>query len=260
MSGKILERLVSWLRDLRRRIRRLDVFTCVSVVVVLAFFGYFLLANLSDFRSQAQILFAFASVLLTIGLVYSNLVQRPASRFLSISVGPVDRNDLEEGYKATLYESQLVTAPPFPPELIEYRLIQPHAKVVKFFPRVVQEIRCKTTPRQLRVAIDITNIGHFMTSIHEYEVEESPGSRQTYVARLDLPHQKRETLSHDFPKEGGLSQGFYKIRLTAIAATQELLETVWLWISKDKKTIRWCSKKNPLEKCAHMSIVSPPVR
>jgi hypothetical protein len=129
---------------------------------------------------------------------------------------------------------------------------------LKQFPYAVYEARCKDVPSKLRVVNDLTNIGPAETNVHEYTVEERVEENSVGLTRYPCRHrielQTRIPLDHEFPTSGDLHAGLYHLKITAIAATQQLSQSCWIWISQDRRTLRWCSKKEPLKKCENPKI------
>jgi hypothetical protein len=244
MSARRLGDLYEWVMKKRKRFRRLHVFFAMIFIVEIILGCY--LGYRQKNENVATVIGGFGSLLLTTALVYSNLSKSPSLRFLGISIEPSQRDLLDDEYKTTLYVPNVATGR-WPSRIT---LVQANAKNLRRFPRIVREIRCKAAPTQLRVADDLTNIGSEPTSIHEYNVEEKPGPRSLYVKRDTIGPQQRVTLDHTFPRDEKLHKGFCQLKITAIAATQELSTSCWIWISPNGETIRWCSEKKPLEKCA----------
>jgi len=194
-------------------------------------------------ESQIAVMSGIGAIILSTTLVYSNLVQTSALRFLGVLVQPRD-GDLADEYKTTV-----VTPSPWRDSPgLRFLLPQAAPRNIRRFPRIIRQIECTTKPRQLQVADDIANIGYRETNIHEYAVDVIPGSHRIYPVREAIGPQSRRTLSHIFPTDGAPLNGFYKVRITARAATQQLSESFWIWVSPGGRIIRWCSKKRPLEK------------
>ena len=239
-----------WIGERRKAIRRLDIIVALAFILELGLLGGFLacFALRGKWEDLPSLIASLGSLLLTTALVYSNLKQRPALRFVGFSIEPrrLENKEhwsslLEDKYRGVLNVYSLDKFP----ERVELPEVRPEK--LKRFPYTIYEVKCKETPSKLRVANDLTNIGSVETNIHEYTAESSEGmARYTKGARIGL--QTRITLDLMFPTNSDLHGGFYKLKITAIAATRQLSQSCWVWVSQDRKTIRWCAKKRPLEK------------
>jgi hypothetical protein len=237
-----------WIGEKRKAIRRLHIVFVSVFIFEVVLVGYFLVFALQKPETMASVIGPLGSLLLTTALVYSALRQGPALRFMGFAIHPEDWNLLEDEHKGILIVRASLE--------FKERLQLPdlHPKKTRRFPYIVQEVKCKSAPSKLRMANDITNIGTNATWVHEYTVQEGSGRPVRYVVRNEVDPQKRIPLDHIFPIDGGLSEGFYELKITAIAATQQLSQSCWVWVSQDRKTIRWCSRKRPLKRYEKLKI------
>lgn len=250
-----------WMGEKRKGIRRLHTLFFLIVAVELFLLGgclvYFALQQM--WTIIATVIGPLGGLLMTTALVYSNLRQSPALRFIGFSIEPetipetMDRWEyLEDKYLGTLNVRDSTRTPTF------MQLHEVRPQQLKRFPYAVYEVRFKKMPSKLRVANDLTNIGSLETNIHEYTVEEraekNPPSLGRYPRGKKIELQKRETLDHIFPTNGDLHEGFYQLEIKAIAATQQVSQSCWVWVSQDRRRIRWCRGKRPLKRCEKLKI------
>ena len=252
---KRLGDLYEWMGEKRKSARRLHVFFLLVFAVELSLLSQFVtyFAFRQMWETFASVIGPLGGLLMTTALVYSNLKQSPALRLVGFSIEPgtpetMDRWDsLDDKYKGTL-NVQSSTGYPTWVQLHEVR-----PQKLKRFPYTVSEVRFKKTLSKLRATNDLTNIGSVETNIHEYAVEGRPEEASPcltrYTCRQKVELQTRITLCHIFPTNGDLHKGFYQLKITAVAATQQLSQSCWVWVSENGKTIRWCSKKRPLKIC-----------
>lgn len=235
----------------RKAIRRLDIIVALAFILEIGFLACFALRG--KWEDLTSLIASLGSLLLTTALVYSNLKQSPALRFVGFSIEP-RRPESKERWDSILqdkYKGKMYSHSSQYPERVELPEVRPEK--LKRFPYTVYEVKCKETPSKLRVANDLTNIGSAETKIHEYTVE-SPEGIDRYPKREKIELQTRITLEHMFPANSDLHGGFYQLKIIAIAATQQLSQSCWVWVSQDRKTIRWCSRKRPLKKCEKLKI------
>lgn len=237
-----LGNLYEWMINRRKGIRLLHVIFAILFGSELTI-GAWYWVNAKTMESQIAVISGIGAIILSTTLVYSNLVQTSALRFLGVLVEPWDGNLADE------YKTTVVTPSPWRDSPgLRFLLPQAAPRNVRRFPRIIRQIECTTRPSQLKVADDIANIGYRDTNIHEYAVDVIPGSNLIYPIRETIGPQSRRTLSRVFPTDGAPLKGFYEGRITARAATQQLSESFWIWVSPDGRIIRWCSKKRSLEK------------
>jgi len=97
---------------------------------------------------------------------------------------------------------------------------------------------------KIRVSTDVCNVGIHQTSIYEYIIKLiKPDERLVgiYPKEENMPHQKRVTLSFDYPE--GRSplrrSGLYEFEMTVKASTQRKSRRIRVIVSEDFKTIKW---------------------
>lgn len=211
----------------------------IEIVVFLAlflwFFGIASRDELGRVDVFSTILAALGSTLLTSGLVYHSLCQRPELKILDVVIDPWDargNNIAEAKYTNLVFVRD--------PEARYRRYIQTRPETEQGFQQVRSTSRCA----RIRVSTDVCNVGVGDTTVHEYSVTEAKPSQRLlgrYVTGVTLPHQKRTTLDFNYPEDPSilLSSGEYEFEITVSAATESKSRRIDVIISDDLKTIRW---------------------
>lgn len=226
--------------------RRVSVIFGLAFIVEIIIFSlllyqvYSTLEQLERLKTLSSTLAAFGSILVTTALVYHNFRQKPELRMLDVIADPRDgqgKTVLNKGYRLNIYQrvagGRIVLSP------------NPKPKQIRRFPCVIKEVKCDALPQTIRVAVDVANVGLLETAIHKYTVEEiyPNEEKQIFICRERLRYQERATLDFPCPLKGTLKEGLYGFKIDVVATTEKRSKNVWIRVSKDLKTITWCSQR-----------------
>lgn len=226
--------------------RRVSVIFGLAFVIEIIIFSlllcqvYSTLEQLELLKTLSSTLAAFGTILVTTALVYHNFRQKPELRMLDVIADPRDgqgNSVLSKGYRLNVYQrvpgGRTVLNP------------NPKPQQIRRFPYTIKEIKCDSPPSTIRIAVDVGNIGLLETAIHEYTVEElhPDEEKQIFISRERLRYQERVTLDFPCPLRGTLKGGLFGYKIDIFATTEKRSKNIWIRISKDLKTITWCSHR-----------------
>lgn len=194
-------------------------------------------------RNMASTLLGFFSVLLTLGLVYHSLAQRPELWLTGFSIEPCSDGQLvcKDTYTKQTRNTQGLFVP------------SPKSKP---YNRKVKMLECKDAVTELRISNDIANLGYRATLIHDYEVEQiepTEGATFTYPIRKRLSYQQARTTVFNYPDDKSivkLQPAIYGWKWRVRSATDCIEKEIWIKIADDN-AVYWSEKRKPISKVKH---------